>query len=142
MTTYYWPILGGIAIGLSATLLLLAIGRIAGISGIVWGAIAKGTPDRLWRWVFLGGMILGTWLFHELSGRAYPSLNSNYLAAGLAGLLVGIGVKTGNGCTSGHGVCGIGRRSIRSVTATITFMLTAIITVFFMRTLVGAGAGL
>ncbi|RVU86310.1 YeeE/YedE family protein [Leucothrix sargassi] len=128
MSNFIYPILGGVLIGLSATLLLLALGRIAGISGIVWAAITdKG--QRTWRWFFLGGLVLGSVLFHWVSGVPIPETSDNWLLAAVAGLIVGVGVKLGSGCTSGHGVCGIGRLSMRSLTATITFMLTAIITV-------------
>ena len=130
MNSYLWPIFGGILIGLSATLLLLLLGRLAGISGIIWGAITqKVTRDTFWRCFFLAGILLGTFLFHQLTNKPIPIVNTNYLLAIVAGLFVGVGVKIGNGCTSGHGVCGIGRFSIRSLVATLTFMVTAIVTV-------------
>lgn len=130
MSDFLWPILGGVLIGLSATLLLLFTGRIAGISGIVWGAMrGKDLSDKLWRWIFIIGMLFGAFLFHQLTGKPIPVVNDNYLLAAVAGILVGMGVKIGNGCTSGHGVCGMGRLSLRSLVATITFMLAAIVTV-------------
>ncbi len=129
MTHYLYPLLGGILIGLSATLLLLLLGRIAGISGIVFGTIQESGKERHWRWLFIVGLMTGALLFHYLTGQSYPQVNSNLLLAGIAGLLVGFGVRLGNGCTSGHGVCGIGRLSARSTLATLVFMLVGILTV-------------
>ena len=137
ISTYFWPIVGGVLIGISSTLLLLMIGRIAGISGIVWNAFTNDAADRSWRWFFIVGLVLGTWLFHFLSGNPYPVVNDNMLLAGAAGLIVGIGTKISNGCTSGHGVCGLGRLSMRSLVATITFMLTAAITVYVFNSIIG-----
>ena len=145
MSNFLWPIFGGVLIGLSATLLLLFSGRLAGISGIVWGAInpkKSGDTDTLWRWLFIAGILLGAFLFHLLTGKPAPEANVNYPLAAIAGLLVGMGVKIGNGCTSGHGVCGIGRLSTRSLAATITFMTVAIITVAIFNIVFGAGVGL
>ncbi len=134
MSNFIWPILGGVLIGLSATFLLLLIGRIAGISGILWGAISnKLSGESAWRWLFLLGILLGTFLFHLLSGKSIPLANPNYLLAIVAGLFVGVGVKIGNGCTSGHGVCGLGRLSFRSLSATLTFMAAAVITVAIFK---------
>lgn len=137
MNNPFWPIIGGVLIGLSATLLMWLIGRIAGISGIVWGAISAPTGDRLWRALFIVGIIAGTLLFHLLSGRPYPLINQNYPLALLAGLIVGVGVKLGSGCTSGHGVCGIGRLSNRSIFATLTFMAVAVLTVLITKSIAG-----
>lgn len=145
MTSFLWPIIGGVLIGLSATLLLLFSGRIAGISGIVWGAIntrASGDGNALWRWLFIVGILLGALLFHLFTGKPTPVANPNFLLASIAGLLVGMGVKIGNGCTSGHGVCGIGRLSSRSLVATTTFMLVAIITVAAFNAVFSTGTGL
>jgi len=140
MTHFFWPSVGGILIGLSATFLLLLTGRIAGISGIVWGAIKPSDGDRVWRCLFIVGLLAGTWLYHAISGNAYPILENNYVLAISGGLLVGLGVKIGNGCTSGHGVCGIGRMSTRSITSTLIFIAVAIVTVYLLRTLIGIGA--
>lgn len=142
MTNVLWPIVGGILIGFSATLLLLLTGRIAGISGILWrGLTDKVANKRIWRWFFLIGVLLGTYLFHVIAGKPAPIVNDNYLLAIIAGLFVGVGVKIGNGCTSGHGVCGIGRLSPRSLLATMTFMITAIVTVVVFKAMI-AGAAL
>ena len=139
MNAYLLPLTGGILLGLSAIWLLLTLGRVAGISGIAWGSIAG--PDRGWRWLFLVGLLLGGLLTHTVIGQPLPdeSTAPTWLIA-ISGLLVGIGTRVGGGCTSGHGVCGLGRRSPRSVTATITFMTLGIVTVFVMQNLIGGGA--
>ncbi|MGI1677862.1 MAG: YeeE/YedE family protein [Cellvibrionaceae bacterium] len=126
------PILGGIFIGIAATLMLLLLGRICGVSGIYWGAFSAGF-DRLWRWAFVIGLPIGAFLFHLLSQHPTPLANSSYPLAILGGLCVGVGVKLGSGCTSGHGVCGIARLSARSIIATLTFMAAGILTVFIVR---------
>lgn len=132
MQQFILPTFGGLLIGLASVLLLAALGRIAGISGILWSAFS-GESDSAWRWLFAVGLLLGAASFHLLSGRPAPvsELSTGYAVAG--GLLVGIGVKLGSGCTSGHGVCGIGRLSPRSIVATLTFMLLGFVTVFLMR---------
>jgi uncharacterized membrane protein YedE/YeeE len=130
MNNVLWPILGGVFIGLSAVMLLFLSGRIAGISGIVWGAVSqKNSPDIVWRGLFIVGVLLGAFLLHLLSGKPTPFVDDDYPLAAIAGLLVGMGVKLGNGCTSGHGVCGIGRLSTRSIVSTIIFMVVAVATV-------------
>ena len=123
-------LIGGMLIGLSATILLAFDGRIAGISGIVNGAI-KFKPEENWRWLFIAGM-LGGGLIYEYVFASEPTPVSSFapVAMIVGGVLVGIGTRMGNGCTSGHGVCGLGRLSFRSLVAVITFMITAIITVF------------
>jgi uncharacterized membrane protein YedE/YeeE len=127
----YGPaIFGGLLIGLSASLMLLFNGRIAGVSGIFWRSITKRTDGSF---LFILGLPIGAWLFHTLSGQTIPAPNGSFLMAALGGVLVGIGVKIGSGCTSGHGVCGISRLSKRSIVATGTFMATGILTVFVMR---------
>lgn len=130
MSIPVWPVVGGVLIGLSAVLLMSLIGRIAGISGIVWGALDALKGDKAWRWLFLLGLIIGTLLFHCFSGVPFPDVPRNFSLAISAGLIVGVGVKLGNGCTSGHGVCGMGRLSVRSIAATGVFMVVAILTVF------------
>ena len=139
MNAYLLPLTGGILLGLSAIWLLLTLGRVAGISGIAWGSIAG--PDRGWRWLFLVGLLLGGLLTHTVIGQPLPdeSTAPTWLIA-TSGLLVGIGTRMGGGCTSGHGVCGLGRRSPRSVTATLTFMTLGMVTVFAMQNLIGGGA--
>ncbi len=135
-----WAVAGGVLIGLSAVLLMWLIGRIAGISGIVWGAIAGEPGDKLWRLLFLAGLIAGALAFHSLTGRSVPVVNDNYPLAIIAGLLVGFGVKLGSGCTSGHGVCGMSRLSPRSFAATAVFMVFGIATVAVFNMLTGGSA--
>lgn len=138
MDAFITPLVGGLLIGSSAVLLLLLLGRVAGISGIVWGAISA-QPDNSWRWLFIVGLVLGPLLYHSLSGTPYPAPSSQpWWVALIGGLVVGIGVKMGSGCTSGHGVCGIGRLSLRSLVATLTFMATGIATVYMTHHLLGS----
>ncbi len=133
MSGYLTALAGGVLIGLAAIVLLAFLGRIAGISGIVWGAVSAPTTSA-WRWLFLAGLLLGAWFYHAVTGTPFPSPSPLPVwQAALAGLLVGFGVKMGSGCTSGHGVCGIGRLSKRSLVATVTFMATGIVTVFVLR---------
>jgi uncharacterized membrane protein YedE/YeeE len=131
------PLLGGALIGLSASLLLLANGRVAGISGIVGSLLAPVRGDIAWRVSFLGGLLTGGLLlvWRLPSAFAAPSALSMGGAVLLvvAGLLLGFGSRLGNGCTSGHGVCGISRGSRRSIVATLTFMATGVLTVFLVR---------
>lgn len=132
MTLPLLPIMGGLLIGTSSLLLLISMGRVAGISGIFWSVIAG--PDRGWRACFLLGLLLGGAAAHGLFGLPVPASQaaSLYLAV-LAGVLVGSGTRLGSGCTSGHGVCGIARRSQRSMVATGVFMASGIAMVFLTR---------
>lgn len=126
-------LIGGILIGLSATVLLAFNGRIAGISGIVNGAIAF-SKQEVWRWIFILGMLLGGILYeYGLASQPTPPATLTPWAMIIGGFLVGFGTRMGSGCTSGHGVCGLGRLSMRSLVAVITFMITAILTVFVVR---------
>jgi uncharacterized membrane protein YedE/YeeE len=132
-------LLGGILIGLSAAVLLLGQGKVAGISGVVAGVLRRRPGDVAWRLWFLGGLGAGGLVFalfapsrFQLPYAAVSSLSSGVLAIA-AGLLVGFGTRLSGGCTSGHGVCGIGRFSGRSLIATITFMATGALTVFVVR---------
>ena len=139
MLAYVSPLIGGLLIGLAASAMLYLLGRIACISGIVWGSIAG--PERGWRWLFLVGLLLGGLLTHTVIGQPVPDKSTApiWLIA-ISGLLVGIGTRMGSGCTSGHGVCGLGRRSPRSMAATLTFMTLGIATVFIMQNLMVGGA--
>jgi uncharacterized membrane protein YedE/YeeE len=129
---------GGVLIGIAASLLLLATGRIAGISGILGSALRPSCPDRVWRLLFLIGLPLGALLAWALAGRGpSPRMAASTPVLVLAGVLVGFGTQLGSGCTSGHGVCGLARRSQRSLVATITFMLAGAATVFVVRHLLG-----
>jgi uncharacterized membrane protein YedE/YeeE len=126
--------IGGALIGVSASLLLAFHGRIAGISGIFGGVIVPKRGDVEWRAWFLAGLMLTGFLWSRIFPSAFGAAISQPLFLTiLAGALVGVGTQLGNGCTSGHGVCGISRGSSRSITATITFMLTAALTVFVVR---------
>ena len=137
MEQFLTPLLGGLLIGTAASLLLLLLGRIAGISGILWSAIAV-SGDRGWRWFFLAGLLLGPLLYHGLSGVSYPQAPALGLPFAVAGgLLVGFGTRLGSGCTSGHGVCGIGFLSPRSLVATLVFMATGMLTVYLLRHALG-----
>ena len=119
---------GGVLIGLSAALLWVGLGRIAGISGILAGIR---TPDRAWRIVFVAGLIAAPLLYRLAGGTATtPVIAASPLVVVAGGLLVGIGTRLGGGCTSGHGVCGIARLSRRSVVATAVFMAAAMATVY------------
>jgi len=137
MFEYTTPLIGGLLIGATSVALLLLLGRIAGIAGIVWGAVSA-QPDNAWRWLFIVGLIVGPLLYHILAGVPNPAPSPlPWWQAVLGGALVGFGVRLGSGCTSGHGVCGIGRLSPRSLVATLTFMLTGMITVYVIRHLLG-----
>ena len=124
-------LVGGLLIGLSAVLLILLNGRIAGISGIVGGLLAKKGSEVGWRAVFIAGLLLGAFIYMLATGGAMPVIMQASLPIiVVAGLLVGFGTRLGSGCTSGHGVCGIARLSRRSIVATSVFMGVAILTVF------------
>lgn len=132
-------VIGGALIGLSAVLLWLANGRIAGISGIIGGLLAPPTRDMGWRVAFIVGLVGGPLLVAMVLGRMPPvavTSSTGLLLAG--GLLVGFGTRLGSGCTSGHGVCGLARLSPRSMIATGVFLATAIATVLATHYLVGA----
>ncbi|MFB9262130.1 YeeE/YedE family protein [Bradyrhizobium erythrophlei] len=126
--------LGGALIGLATALLMLLTGRIAGVTGIVGGALQTDTADRGWRIAFVAGLIAAP-LIAALFGAPLPRpvMNSSLAVIAIAGLLVGFGTQMSNGCTSGHGVCGFARLSVRSIAATLIFMLTAIATVAIAR---------
>jgi hypothetical protein len=130
-------LLGGALLGISATLLLLFNGRIAGISGIMGGAITE-SGDRDWRLSFLLGLLVGGAALLALNPSAFGKAPDvpTWMAA-IAGLLVGVGTTVGSGCTSGHGVCGLPRLSVRSFVAVLTFITTAAIAVVMQRALRG-----
>ena len=127
-------LIGGGLIGLASVMMLLLLGRITGISGILTGVITFNHADGLpWRAAFIGGLILGAVLYQIFIGPLPIEMQAEGPLLIVAGLLVGIGTRLGPGCTSGHGVCGIARRSPRSITATVTFMVVAVITVYVTR---------
>ncbi len=127
------PILGGMLIGLSATFLLLWLGRIAGISGMLSSIITRPSTAQ-WQLVFFIGLLLGAAIV-KLSGVNTGLIRTNLplWVTVLGGLLVGLGTVIGGGCTSGHGVCGLGRASLRSFVATCTFLVVAIISTYLLR---------
>ncbi|HTH27507.1 MAG TPA: YeeE/YedE family protein [Sphingobium sp.] len=134
MTTWMIALAGGVLIGLSATLLLWLNGRVAGVSGILNGVLFPNAGDLSWRAMFLLGLIVAAGLYTALvPGAPLPRTDYSRVALVVAGLLVGFGTRMGNGCTSGHGVCGLGRFSMRSLAAVLTFMATAIATTFVVR---------
>lgn len=135
--TPYSAFLGGSLIGLSAALLMYFNGRIAGISGMISGAFNTQDNDRDWRWFFLGGLILAAVIVNVFVSNAPATYSRSTLLVIISGILVGFGTRLGNGCTSGHAVCGMARLSIRSIAATVTFMSVAILTVFITRHLLG-----
>ncbi len=129
---------GGALIGLASVILLAGSGRIAGISGILGGLYGKWTEtDRLWRIVFLLGLVGGAGIVSLIQGGLNIQMQANVPMLLLAGLLVGFGTRLGGGCTSGHGVCGLARRSRRSLVATIIFICVAMLTVFVTRHVLG-----
>jgi uncharacterized protein len=130
--------IGGALIGLSAVLLMLSTGQIAGISGIFSGLLNVRGEDRGWRIAFLAGLILAPIIAGLIGyGMPQPKLPSSWVVIVVAGLLVGFGTRLGGGCTSGHGICGIARLSPRSIAATVVFMVMAIITVAVTRHVLG-----
>jgi uncharacterized membrane protein YedE/YeeE len=127
-------LLGGALIGIAASLLLLLNGRIAGVSGILGGVFGTSSgAERFWRGAFVIGLICGAAIYSLASGGFDIELQASNLTLIIAGLLVGFGTRLGSGCTSGHGVCGLARRSPRSLAATITFMAFGVLTVFVAR---------
>jgi uncharacterized protein len=129
-------LIGGALIGLSAVMLMLGIGRLAGISGIVSNAmVATDATDRPWRLAFILGLPLGAILVTALGLKDWSNVTfaTSTMMTAVAGLFVGVGTTLGSGCTSGHGICGLSRLSYRSIVATATFMATAAATVFIVR---------
>ena len=139
---YAPALIGGALIGLASSLLILGAGRVAGIAGIVGGALQSVVLGRApgrdaIRWAFIGGLLIAPWVW-----RLFAPLPTATSAAGpalliVAGLVVGIGVRMGNGCTSGHGVCGLSRLSQRSLANVLAFMGAGVVTVFVLRHVIG-----
>jgi uncharacterized membrane protein YedE/YeeE len=130
--------LGGLMIGLAAGVLLLLRGRIAGVSGILGGALAQPLSENGWRLAFLVGLPIGAAAVRLVAGNLDVEVAASTPVLVAAGLLVGFGTQLGSGCTSGHGVCGIARGSKRSITATLVFMASGAIAVFVVRHVLGA----
>lgn len=136
MSNYFLSLAGGILIGIAVSLMLYLNGRVTGISGIIYSAtLNRVNNQQTWRWIFLAGLFLGGLFLSAIDsdffhmGDAQPTW---ILAAG--GLLVGFGTALGSGCTSGHGVCGISRMSLRSLLATVLFITAGVTAVYFFRT--------
>ena len=131
-------LIGGILIGLSASAMLLLEGKIAGVSGIFAGVLSPVTGETAWKASFVAGLIAGGLLLRMLLPSAFDfGIIRPYGTLAIAGLLVGFGTRLGNGCTSGHGVCGISRLSPRSMVATMTFIASGVLTVFLVNHVMG-----
>jgi uncharacterized membrane protein YedE/YeeE len=127
-------LIGGLLIGLAATLLLLLNGHLSGISGIVGGMLAPKSSDLGWRAAFVAGLLVGVLAYVLATGDALLlEMQASLPVLVVAGLLVGFGTHLGSGCTSGHGICGIARLSKRSIVATSVFFVVAMLTVFLTR---------
>ena len=128
------PLTGGILIGIAASMMLLFSGKIAGVSGIFGGMLFQQGEERTWRLSFVAGLIGGGILLYIFNAEFFENTSGRgLLAVTIAGLLVGIGTRVGGGCTSGHGVCGIGRLSGRSIVATVTFVFAGMVVVAFIQ---------
>ena len=130
-------LIGGMMIGLSAVFLMALHGRVAGMTGILTGVIPPAASDWPWRAAFLAGAIVAPVIYLAAGGVIPFEVPVSTAALAIGGLLVGIGVHFGNGCPSGHGICGLARLSPRSLAAVLTFMLTAFVTVFVVRHVIG-----
>ena len=125
--------MGGMLIGIAAAVLLLWNGRIAGISGIVGGLLRPVGGDLAWRLAFIAGLIAAPMAYRWFAPLPETQITAGVSSVIVAGLLVGVGTRFGSGCTSGHGVCGISRLSLRSVVATLTFMAAGFASVYVLR---------
>lgn len=128
---------GGALIGVASAIMILGVGRVAGISGIVGGLLPPRTDDLLWRVAFIAGLLSAPAILSVWRSAIEPSFSTSLGVLLLAGALVGFGSRMGSGCTSGHGVCGLSRLSPRSLAATATFMIFGFATVFVVRHLAG-----
>jgi uncharacterized membrane protein YedE/YeeE len=136
--TPWTALAGGALIGAAATLLVLANGRIPGISGILGGLLRRSPPDPGWRIAFLAGLVAAPVLYSLFTAMPAMVVDAGYPMLVVAGLLVGAGTRYGSGCTSGHGVCGLSRLSPRSLVATLAFMGAGFATVLVARHVLGA----
>ena len=135
--TPWTALAGGALIGLAAAMFALLNGRIAGISGVIGGLLKPSRGDVAWRAAFVLGLVGAPLVYVLFAALPRPQIDAQYGALIAAGLLVGVGTRYGSGCTSGHGVCGLSRLSLRSVAATAAFMGAGFATVFVMRHLLG-----
>lgn len=131
--TPWTSLAGGLIIGLASVIFLMFNGRLAGISGIAGGLLNPKKNDFYWRIAFVAGLVISPLAFAMILPLPKIHIAANYYVLILAGLLVGIGSRYGSGCTSGHGVCGLSRRSPRSIVATIAFMIAGFVTVYIIR---------
>ena len=131
--TPWTSLAGGLIIGLASVMFLMFNGRLAGISGIAGGLLKPKKNDFYWRIAFVAGLVISPLAFAMILPLPKILIAANYYVLILAGLLVGIGSRYGSGCTSGHGVCGLSRRSPRSIVATIAFMIAGFVTVYIIR---------
>jgi uncharacterized membrane protein YedE/YeeE len=131
---------GGVIIGVATAAFVLLLGRIAGISGIVAGLLRPQRGDVAWRIAFVAGMMLAPAVYALLDVMPRLEIAASYPVLIVAGLLVGVGTRYGAGCTSGHGVCGVSRRSARSLVATAMFMIAGFVVVFIVRHVAGAAS--
>lgn len=138
-TLLFSALVGGAIIGLSAAMLLVFNGRVAGVSGIFGGLLDR-RPDWGWRLAYVTGLFVGGALLMAAHPGSLPTnLDTPVATLVVAGLLVGAGARVGNGCTSGHGVCGIGRLSRRSIVATVTFIASGAVAVYVTQHVLGGG---
>lgn len=129
---------GGVLLGIAAAIFLLVNGRPAGVSGIVGGLLRLSLPDIGWRAAFIAGLLVAPTLYGAFTYLPALKIEANYSTLIVAGLLVGVGTRYASGCTSGHGVCGLSRLSLRSVLATLLFITAGMATVYVVRHLVNA----
>jgi uncharacterized membrane protein YedE/YeeE len=139
--THFTPwtsLAGGLLIGAGIALFALLAGRVAGISGIVGGLLRPSRGETGWRLAFLAGLVGAPLVFALFLPLPGARIDADIPALIAAGLLVGVGTRYGSGCTSGHGICGLSRRSPRSIAATAAFMATGFLTVWLLRHVLGA----
>jgi len=136
--TPWTALAGGALIGIASAMFVLFNGRIAGITGIMGGLLKPKSGDIGWRLAFIIGLIIAPVVWQFFTPLPAMQIDASYILLVLAGLIVGISTRYGSGCTSGHGVCGISRLSPRSIVATLAFMGTGFLTVYFVRHVLGA----
>ncbi len=135
--TVWQSLTGGLLIGLAAALLLYFNGRIAGISGIVGGLLRPAKGDIGWRVAFISGLMISSLVYMLAKPLPVSIIDADITTLIIAGVMVGFGTRYGSGCTSGHGVCGISRGSLRSFAATASFIGAGMVTVYFVNYLMG-----
>jgi len=128
-------LIGGMLIGLAAAMFALLNGRVAGISGVLGGLLKPTRGDIGWRVAFVAGLVGASLVYGLFATLPAMQIDASYGALVIAGLLVGVGTRYGSGCTSGHGVCGLSRLSLRSLVATLSFMSAGFVTVYVLRQL-------